>query len=146
MQNKPYLFLILLFATAGCSNTAFDEEQLQGLWQSLNDPHRVVSIDRYGTYTLYLKGENFSKNIAGFEQLQFQIVQTQDVRHADFNIVNPSNESVFVKGKVEMVNADRMRLYFFKHNNILDLADEYYKTDGFGNFEKIMATFDTSKW
>lgn len=39
-----------------------------------------------------------------------------------------------------------MRLLWLKHNHILDLADEFYKTDGFGNFRAIMAQFDISKY
>lgn len=145
MLNKSLFFFIWILLTIHCTSANFNTQQLQGLWQSLNDPHRALQIDQQGNYALYTDGRNLLENIAGTGHLQFKIVKTQDAAHADFNIIDRSNQSIFVKGKVEIVDAQRVRFYFFKHNDILDVADEYYRTARFGNFDKIMATFDTGK-
>jgi hypothetical protein len=44
----------------------------------------------------------------------------------------------FYKGRIEIVDKNRIRIYFHKHHDILDVADEYYRTDGFNNLSKIM--------
>ena len=44
----------------------------------------------------------------------------------------------FTGGRIETVDENRIRIYFHKHHNILDLADEYYRTDDFESFKQIM--------
>ena len=46
-----------------------------------------------------------------------------------------------MRAEVHRVDDNRIRVLFLKHHHILDIADEFYKTDGFGNFEQIMESF-----
>jgi hypothetical protein len=47
-------------------------------------------------------------------------------------------ETEFTRGKIEVVHPDRVRIYFFKHHDILDVADEYQKANDFKSYALIM--------
>ena len=47
----------------------------------------------------------------------------------------------FSKGRIEIVDYSRIRMYHHKHNDILDVADEYYRVVENESFEVIMSKF-----
>jgi len=46
--------------------------------------------------------------------------------------------TVFCKAKIEIVKPDRIRIYFLKHHGILDIADEYQRTNDYCSYQAIM--------
>ena len=48
-------------------------------------------------------------------------------------------EDFFFKGRIEIINNDRIRIYLLKHHDILDLADEYHRTNDFSSYQTILS-------
>lgn len=44
-----------------------------------------------------------------------------------FTIADESQND-FSEGRIEIVDTDRIRIYWHKHHDILDLADEFHRT------------------
>ncbi|MEL7124002.1 MAG: hypothetical protein AAFO07_31480 [Bacteroidota bacterium] len=64
--------------------------------------------------------------------------QKQSNTWTQFAIKDRAADKEFLKGKIEIVNPDRIRVYFYKHSNILDVADEYHRTDDFVSFQTLL--------
>nr|WP_321406421.1 hypothetical protein [uncultured Carboxylicivirga sp.] len=45
---------------------------------------------------------------------------------------------MFIKGKIEVVHKDRIKVYLYKHHNIMDVADKYHRAEDFDSFGKNM--------
>ena len=67
--------------------------------------------------------------------MKYEITNSRN-NSIDFNTFD--GEELFIKGRIEIVDDKRIRIYFHKHHNILDLADEYHRTDDFNSYQTIM--------
>lgn len=99
-------------------------------WQSLNYIDNVLEFKKDGTYIAYVKGE------AQIE-LQYEVKARADgLIEIDILIgeddINPG------KVTIQIVNSDRIRMYVWKHGDVLDLADEYYRAHDFDSMNKFL--------
>ncbi|MEM6725775.1 MAG: hypothetical protein AAF598_17170 [Bacteroidota bacterium] len=91
---------------------------------------------------MYQQGSLFPFDTPG--QLQISI-ENRNENWFTFTIIDLADHQPFSKGRIEVVNQDRIRIYHHKHNNILDLADEYHRTSSFDSFEGIMDRLNPKK-
>jgi hypothetical protein len=80
------------------------------------------------------------KNHSGFKLQKYGELNYEISKQSDdwYKLVTLDGTDEFYKGRIEIVDKNRIRIYFHKHHDILDVADEYYRTDGFNNLSKIM--------
>ena len=114
-----------------------EEFNFYGKWQSLNDKTTVVEIDKNNNYFLFRNGKSFYDDLIGYGNLKINI-KAEGGNWSSFKIISQENGKTFLTGKFEIVNNDRIRIYFYKHHQILDKADEFHRTDDFSSFDKIM--------
>ena len=125
-------FSLLLTA---CERKA--EFDLYGKWQSLNYRRIVIEFNENGNYSLFRDGNSQFVDLEDFGQLKTVFAERSGNWYT-FDIIGESNQKVMTKGRIELVNENRIRIYFHKHHNILDLADEYHRTEDFNSFDDIM--------
>ncbi len=130
-----YTFIIILGLVLGCSNQS--QYNFTGKWQSLNESETVIEFTGNNEIILYRGGKSLWSQATKNGELKYKITNSQD-NWFDFEAVDGSE--IFTKGRIEVVDDKRVRIYFHKHHNILDLADEYYRTDGFNSYHTIMET------
>ena len=99
-------------------------------WQSLNDIDKVLEFRKDGTYIAYIKGE------AQIE-LQYEVKARADGL-IELDILFGEGDVNPGKVTIQIVNSDRIRMYVWKHGDVLDLADEYYRTDDFDSMNKFL--------
>jgi hypothetical protein len=133
MLIKKFLIIILLFESFGFKMKQGDS--LIGMWQSLNNANSVLEFTKDNKYILYINGNSFYAPANKNGELNYSIIK-QENNWIEFQ-TRDGNEIVF-NGKVEIVDNERIRVYIYKHHNILDVADEYYRTQDFDSFDKIM--------
>jgi hypothetical protein len=107
----------------------------EGKWQSLNTPETVVEFTAEKEIILLRNKISLWGSATKHGELTYKFTSIQgDWYH--FNLLD--RDELFVKGRIETVDENRIRIYFYKHHDILDVADEYYRTDGFDNYQVIM--------
>jgi hypothetical protein len=109
-----------------------------GKWQSLNDSGFLVEIDSTNIYHLYRDGKVMFEEEESFKNPKIQI-HSQHENWYEFRIGFNKNAEEMVKGRIEVVNPERIRIYYYKHHNILDLADEFHRTKDLKSFDSIMS-------
>ena len=87
-------------------------------WQSLNDFDKVLEFKKDGTYKAYTKGESQIELQYEVKARAYGLIEI-DILFGEGD-VNPG------KVTIQIVNSDRIRMYVWKHGDVLDLADEYY--------------------
>lgn len=127
------ILIILIFLSCDKEN----EFNFYGKWQSLNESGFIIEIDENDKYTLYRNGNSFFEDLSDFEELKIRILN-KNGNWRTFKIEDSKTKKEFSKGRIEIVNKDRVRIYFHKHHNILDLADEFHRTENLTSFEEIM--------
>jgi hypothetical protein len=133
--NYPLLICLFGILISNCSKK--EEYNFNGKWQSLNDKRIVIEFGADGNYFMFSEGNSILENVAEYGQLKFKVTEGKGNRN-DFTIYNEDSKEVFTKGKIEIVNQDRIRVFHFKHHDILDVADEYYRTNDLNGFDEIM--------
>ncbi|MGD9994548.1 MAG: hypothetical protein AB7S69_14715 [Salinivirgaceae bacterium] len=133
-MKKRLLFLVLLplIALSCESKNSFS---FIGKWQSLNDESSLIEFTKDNKITLYRNGKSFWAQSTLNGELNCEISKQSD---RWYKFVAFDGTDVFIKGRIEIVADNRIRIYFHKHHDILDVADEYYQTDDFNNHSKIM--------
>lgn len=116
-----------------CSNQS--QYKFEGKWQSLNDPETVIEFTGNTELILYRGGKSFWGQATKNGELRYEITKSKNLWF-DFEAFDGAD--IFTKGRIEIVDDERVRIYFHKHHNILDLADEYYRTDDFNSYQTIM--------
>lgn len=108
--------------------------ELTGKWQSLNG---LAGIEFFPDHTIDLFKDNQPVwSMASTNgHLNYSINPLQD-NWFQFMVLDGKSE--FTRGKIEVVRPDRIRIYFFKHHDILDVADEYQKANDFQSYSPIM--------
>jgi hypothetical protein len=99
-------------------------------WQSLNDIDKVLEFKKNGAYIAYNKGE------AQIE-LQYEVKGRADGL-IEIDILFGEGDVNPGKVTIQIVNPDRIRIYVWKHGDVLDLADEYYRTNDFDSMNKFL--------
>jgi hypothetical protein len=84
---------------------------------------------------LFNHGEPFWSQTSETGALTFKV---EPIKENWFKLTVLDGEHIFMIGKIEKVNKDRIRIYYFKHHGILDLADEYHRTNDYSSFYSIM--------
>jgi len=147
LKQWIYFSLILLLAILSCKNKVnFDDRSIYGIWQSLNNKSSVVEFKENKDYNLYIDKESFYNKVEGYNQLKYKIVKINSFNNIEIETFNKNDSIFFSRIELQIIDKNRIRLYYLKHNHILDVADEYYRTDGFGHFDAIMRKFDTRIW
>ncbi|MBN1184452.1 MAG: hypothetical protein JXB49_19325 [Bacteroidales bacterium] len=139
-MKKKLNFVIILFVAilvSQCKN--HENYKFMGMWQSLNESSLIIEFKDDNKIDLYRNGEPFWSMASVTGELKYEIREKEKGWY-DISIID--RDEVFVHGKIEIINEDRIRIYFFKHHDILDAADEYYRTSDFDSFGKIMDKID----
>lgn len=131
MKFKAILLVIISTLYFGCNKT--EDFDIVGMWQSLND----TTIVEFTTdnVELYRNGKPFWSLATKEGKLNYTL---KALRNDWYQLDIKDGEESFIKCKIEIVNKDRIRIYYFKHHDILDLADEYHRTQDFNSFDQIM--------
>lgn len=147
MTSIIKIFTVLLFAGIihGCSpDNGF---RIEGKWQSLNNKTSVVEFLPNNIVDLYRNGEPVWSRASTNGHLKYTI---KEIDKTWYYLQVLDQDEIFLNTKLEIVNENRIRLHFYKHHNILDLADEYQRTDDFNSFSEIMSEImeepDTGKF
>jgi len=130
----PSRFWILLIALQ-CSCNPSDSYKFEGKWQSLNSPGSVIAFTPDKKMIFYKDKVSLWAQATKHGELTYKFTNVQGSWY-HFELFD-GNE-FFTGGRIETVDENRIRIYFHKHHNILDLADEYYRTDDFDSFKPIM--------
>lgn len=147
MKSSSAYFLLFLFPFLQCQpNKTFNITFLQGFWQSLNDQGHAVAFKEDGCFANYSNEKDLLTNLYEWDVIHYKVHRVIDNNRAELIFFDATTKKLLMRAEVHRVNRHRIRMLFLKHNHILDVADEYYKTDGFGNFDAIMASFDIKHW
>ncbi|MFM9952015.1 MAG: hypothetical protein ACKV1O_29055 [Saprospiraceae bacterium] len=130
----PFLLITLLFIA--CNQKK--QFNFYGKWQSLNDRGLVYEINKNGNYALYRDGASLYAQVEHFGQLKIKI-REENQRWYSFKIADETSRKLESKGRIEIVNEDQIRIYFHKHHDILNMADEFHRTENLTSFEAIMS-------
>jgi hypothetical protein len=122
---------IALLVISCRSDETFD---FVGKWQSLNAQGGIEINDQL-QIDLFIDGLPFWSLAAKHPPLKFEVI-SQKGNWLSFHVMD--GEELFMKGKIERVSKDRVRFYFFKHHDILDIADEYHRANDFNSYTSIM--------
>ena len=128
-----YVFILIIGILIACQDHS--KYRFEGKWQSLNDPESVIEFTDNKGLILYKNGESFWGPTTKKGELKYEISNAQK-NWFDFKAFD--GDELFMKGRIETVDDKRIRIYFHKHHNILDLADEYYRTADFNSFPTIL--------
>lgn len=136
MKHTNYLLLLLVVLISLSCNPEKDFD-FQGKWQSLNEKGTVIDISESGDYEMFKDKSPFYENSGIIEGLK---IRTYGKKGEWYKFVIEEGElkKEFLKGRIEIVDSDRLRIYVHKHHNILDVADEYHRVDDFNSFRKVM--------
>ena len=114
--------------------------ELEGKWQSLNNRETVIEFLSEGVYITYSHGEVFFKFTYKVEELEDGLftleINTPDLDARDETFKGATTEPQ--RATIQIVNQDRIRIYYWKHKEILDIADEYSRTDDLNSFKKLI--------
>ena len=131
MKLKIFLLGIICISNYGCKKS--EDIDLVGMWQSLNDP-TIIEFTA-DNVELYRNGKPFWSLATNEGKLNYTL---KELRRDWYQLGIMDGKENFIKCKIEIVNRDRIRIYYFKHHDILDLADEYHRTKDFNSFDQIM--------
>jgi len=113
------------------------ESVLYSKWQSLNEPGLVIEFSKNHKYCVFRN-----------QNLVFEIplpkVNSKNNR-IEYLFVNDSLNLCPLKIEVEVVSNERIRVFFWKHHNILKDADEFHRTKSFNGFDSIMKIIQSNK-
>lgn len=127
------IFIASLFSSCDTADKfAFNDK-----WQSLNDRNFVIEITDSNNYIVYRNGDILFDELSGFDDLEISIIHREN-DWFDFTIVDRNSMEAFTNGRIERKTNDRIRVYFHKHHDILDLADEFHRTNDLVSFDSIM--------
>jgi len=132
MQMKS-MFILIAGLLIGCWSQS--HYKLEGKWQSLNESETVIAFTSHKEIILYRGGKSFWGQITKNGEMKYEITNSHN-EWMDFAAFD--GDELFTKGRIEIVDDKRIRIYLHKHHNILDLADEYYRTDDFKSYQTIM--------
>jgi len=131
---KLISFVLIILVFSKCSS--IEEFDFHGKWQSLNDEGLLIQIDDENNYTLFKNGKSYLDELEGYGKLKIKINHSEG--HWNSFIVEDELQKELTHGRIEIVTKDRIRIYFHKHHQILDLADEFHRADDFSSFHKLL--------
>ena len=140
MPHKS-LWLILFAGLFLCCKKEIDF-QFEGKWQSLNDPHTVIEFTPDQKIILYRDSISFWSMATKYGELNFKVSNESDHWYT-FDALD--GDEIFFKGRIETVEGGRIRIYYLKHHHILDLSDEYSRTNDFHSFDNILSGITGTK-
>jgi hypothetical protein len=104
---------------------------LYSKWQSLNDDNLVVEFTKEGKFIVYRDQEKFIE--FSFEEVRTPSGLIEIELSLEGDITDPA------KSTVQIVNSDRIRIFHWKHGDVLDdAADEYFRTNDLNSFRKLI--------
>ncbi len=130
----PWKFWILLIALQWSCNPS-DSYKFEGKWQSLNSPGSVIAFTPDKKVIFYKDKVSLWSQATKHGELTYTFTAVQGPW---YHFEAFDGNEFFTGGRIETVDENRIRIYFHKHHNILDLADEYYRTEDFDSFKPIM--------
>ena len=133
-----YVFLVTLFFLSCIPKTDFN---FHGYWQSLNEGNLTILIGDNFEYELIRDGLSFFSRTD--DESPTISIQQREKNWYSFQIIYAYGEDM-VRGRIETVNKDRMRIYFHKHHDILDLADEFHRAKDTNSFDNLMDSIRTT--
>jgi hypothetical protein len=134
-MTKRLIYFLIFSAIISLGYTSDDDLFFIGKWQSLNDYSALIEFTKEKKIILFKNEELFWVQATKYGELNYEISKQSDDW---YKLVTLDGTDEFYKGRIEIVDKNRIRIYFHKHHDILDVADEYYRTDGFNNLSKIM--------
>jgi hypothetical protein len=134
-MTKRLIYFLIFSAIISLGYTSDDDLFFIGKWQSLNDYSALIEFTKEKKIILFKNEESFWVQATKYGELNYEISKQSDDW---YKLVTLDGTDEFYKGRIEIVDKNRIRIYFHKHHDILDVADEYYRTDGFNNLSKIM--------
>ena len=99
-------------------------------WQSLNNFDKVLEFNKEGIYKAYTKGESQI-------DLHYEIIARENGL-IDIDLLFGVEDAEPGKVTIQIVDSDRIRIYVWKHGDVLDLADEYHRTNDFDSMNKYL--------
>jgi len=126
--------LILMIALQWSCHPS-DSYKFEGKWQSLNSPGSVVAFTTDKKMIFYKDKVSLWSQATKHGELTYTFTTVQ---RPWYHFEAFDGNEFFTGGRIETVDENRIRIYFHKHHDILDLADEYYRTDDFDSFKPIM--------
>lgn len=128
-----YTSIVIIVLVVSCMKQ--DRYNFGGKWQSLNESETVIEFTDNSEIILYRGGKSFWGQATRNGELKYKITKRHNQWY-DFEAFDGAE--MFTEGRIEIVDDKRIRIYFHKHHGILDLADEYYRTDDFSSYQAIM--------
>lgn len=102
----------------------------------LEESANVIEFTNDKKIVLYKDGKSFWGTVTVHGELNCQIARESKMWYT-FSALD--GEDFFFKGRIEIINNDRIRIYLLKHHDILDLADEYHRTNDFSSYQTILS-------
>ncbi len=130
----PYRFWILLIVLQWSCHPS-DSYKFEGKWQSLNSPGSVVAFTPDKKMIFYKDKVSFWGQATKHGELTYMLTSIQGPW---YHFETFDGDEFFTGGRIETVDENRIRIYIHKHHDILDQADEYYRTEDFDSFKPIM--------
>ena len=133
MPKKMLFSLLILISCNGEVAFNFNDH-----WISLNGGNGI-RFEENGVYLFFKSGEDqpVNNDLLGIGKLKYELNHLKD-DWFDLKVKEEGEDNLFMKGRVEVVSENRIRVYFFKHHDILDEADECHRSAKMNNFKGIM--------
>lgn len=136
MRNSIKLLITLCSIVLASSCTEETREfEFTGKWQSLNNQPVTIEFTKTGVFRLYRDNYSLWREATQNGDLHIQI---SPVEKNWYQFVGLDGDEIVIQGKIERVSDKRIRMYYHKQHNILDVADEYYRTSGTQSYSQIM--------
>lgn len=134
-ETRSYLVITALSILTAAVACKPDENNFEGKWQSLNDPHNVIEFTPDQKIILYRDSSSLWSSVTKYGELTCSL-QKESTHWYTFDALD--GDEIFFKGRIETVAGGRIRIYLLKHHDILDLGDEYSPTKNFHSYTSIM--------
>jgi len=135
MRHINKLLILIIFLTSlGCKENK--QEFIYGKWQSLNDAKKVIEFTRDGKYNLFEKRQPVFDASNESEMITYKYRPFKKSYNLRF-YGNDKSRALSI-AHIEVIDQNRIRVYYYKHLRILQSADEFYRTDNLTDGDKII--------
>ena len=99
-------------------------------WQSLNDAKLVIEFLEPDNYLVYRDREKLL-------QFRFRIERSENGIF-QISLYTGDRDPEPAAASIQIVNENRIRFYSWKHGNVLDTADEFFRTEDLDSFNRLI--------
>ena len=125
---------MIFLASIGCKENK--QEFIYGKWQSLNDAKKIIEFTNDGNYNLFEKRRPVYDPNDESKKITYRYKPLK--KSYNLRFYGKDKSKALSIAHIEVVDQNRIRVYYYKHLRILQSADEFYRTDNLTDGDKII--------